>query len=496
MNPHVSDDLAGTDTSTLVTLPIDAIQCFAKDPRQTPNPEYSRIKDSIQTQGVDQPLVITQRPDTEGYLVAAGGNTRLKILRELFKETGDLKFSRVTAVIKPWRGESEVMLAHLRENDLRGDLIFFEKACAVRALRQLFEQQYEIKKITQTEFVAYLHQRGYALSQSSLSYMDYVVDFLAPLLPMALRGGIGRNEVVRIRAVERTTRALWNDRVQSDPDGFDDPFAQLCARYDGPDWDLLSLRQALEAEIADRLNQTVHAIRLALDTRLAGSIETALPCLDEVDNEWPEVEAPQSRVAMQSHQGSSETALKVEAGAPHTDVPALSPIVPNGPVLFRGEGEAGTRGVTELRAEAAQLATALAGRYDLSSLIVPTDNLGTGFLVVDVPDPGLLEPLDESALALTSTIWWQLVACAEMTVAPVACLLPHLSPACTLYRALERQDAELLFNAVWTLDPGQVGFRLWRALSEQAWAELRALMDCYRTLHQVAELSGISLWSH
>ena len=112
-----------------------------------------------------------------------------------------------------------------------------------------------------------------------------------------------------------------------------------------------------------------------------------------------------------------------------------------------------------------------------------------------MPDPGLLEPLDESALALTSMIWWQLVACAEMTVAPVSSLLPHLSPACTLYRALERQDAELLFNAVWTLDPGQVGFRLWRALSEPAWAELRALMDCYRTLHQVAELSGISLWS-
>lgn len=496
MNTRVSGDLAGTDTATLVSLPIDAIQCFANDPRQTPNPEYSRIKGSIQTQGIDQPLVITQRPGEHGYLVAAGGNTRLKILRELFKETGDLKFSRVTAVIKPWRGDAEVMLAHLRENDLRGDLIFFEKACAVRELRQLFEQQYEIKKMTQTEFVAYLHQRGYALSQSSLSYMEYVVDFLAPLLPMALLGGMGRNEVVRIRAVERATRALWNDRVQSDPDGFDDAFAQLCARYDGPDWDLLSLRQALEAEIADRLNQTVHAIRLALDARLAGSIETALPCLDEGDNEWPEVQAPRSRVAMQSHQGSSTSTPKAETGAPDADVPALSEVVSNESVLFGREGEDRSRGVTELRAEAAQLATLLAGRYDLSSVIVPTDNLGTGFLVVDVPDPGLLERLDESALALTSMVWWQLVACAEMTVAPVACLLPHLSPASTLYHALERQDAELLFNAVWTLDPGQIGFRLWRALGEQAWAELRALMDCYRTLHQIAELSGISLWSH
>ena len=50
MKPRVSDESLGTEPSTLVEMPIEEIQCFTKDPRQVPNPEYSRIKDSIQAQ--------------------------------------------------------------------------------------------------------------------------------------------------------------------------------------------------------------------------------------------------------------------------------------------------------------------------------------------------------------------------------------------------------------------------------------------------------------
>lgn len=110
------------------TIPLDEIVSFDNDPRQSPNSEYARIKASIRAQGLDQPLVVTRRPGADHYVIAAGGNTRLKILRELLQETGESQFAQVTCVIKPWRGESEVMLAHLRENDLRGDLSFIDKA--------------------------------------------------------------------------------------------------------------------------------------------------------------------------------------------------------------------------------------------------------------------------------------------------------------------------------------------------------------------------------
>ncbi len=104
------------------TVAITNIQPYERNPRQGRNPEYDRIKDSIRSQGLDQPLVITRRPGSTDYIVFAGGNTRLLVLKELYEETGEEKFARVPCVIRAWQRESDVLLAHLRENDLRGSL--------------------------------------------------------------------------------------------------------------------------------------------------------------------------------------------------------------------------------------------------------------------------------------------------------------------------------------------------------------------------------------
>lgn len=99
---------------------ISRIRTYEHNPRHGRNPEYDRIKDSIRIHGLDQPLVITQRPGETDYIVHTGGNTRLLVLKELFAETGDARFSPVPCLYKEWTSESDVLLAHLRENDLRG----------------------------------------------------------------------------------------------------------------------------------------------------------------------------------------------------------------------------------------------------------------------------------------------------------------------------------------------------------------------------------------
>ena len=81
-------------------LSIHDIVPFDKDPRRSPNSEYARIKSSIRAQGLDQPLVVTRRPGVEQYLIAAGGNTRLKILRELSAESKEFKFAQVPCLLK------------------------------------------------------------------------------------------------------------------------------------------------------------------------------------------------------------------------------------------------------------------------------------------------------------------------------------------------------------------------------------------------------------
>ena len=74
-------------------------------------------------------------------MVQAGGNTRLRILRELYEETQDERFLWVDCLYKPWVCESEVMLAHLRENDLRSDLTFIDRARAVLEAKALIEAE-------------------------------------------------------------------------------------------------------------------------------------------------------------------------------------------------------------------------------------------------------------------------------------------------------------------------------------------------------------------
>ena len=129
--------VSGTDTPgpdhTTWRVPLVQIHPYERNPRLSPNPEYDRIKDSIRQHGLDQPLVITQRPGASDYIVHSGGNTRLKVLKELFAESGDPRHALVPCLFRPWRSESDVLLAHLRENDIRGSLTFIDKARAVEA---------------------------------------------------------------------------------------------------------------------------------------------------------------------------------------------------------------------------------------------------------------------------------------------------------------------------------------------------------------------------
>ncbi len=144
-----------SDEASAVSAPlivdISKIQPYERNPRQGRNPEYDRIKDSIRSQGLDQPLVITQRPGAADYIVHAGGNTRLLVLKELVEETGEERFARIPCVFRPWQRESDVLLAHLRENDLRGSLTFIDKARAIFDARQLLGQELGLEKVSQTK---------------------------------------------------------------------------------------------------------------------------------------------------------------------------------------------------------------------------------------------------------------------------------------------------------------------------------------------------------
>lgn len=136
------------------------------------------------------------------YIPLVGGNTRLKILQELYQETGDERFGTVNCVYRPWKDESQVLLAHLRESELRGSLIFIDKALAVERL--------------------------------------------LPLIPQALNAGLGRTQVEKLHALENAFLELWCRHALRPESECAETFAALCQGYDSPDWNLELLRTTLE----------------------------------------------------------------------------------------------------------------------------------------------------------------------------------------------------------------------------------------------------------
>ena len=523
MSPLRPAKVGETGGPTPMRLEVARIKTYDRNPRRSENPEYDRIKASIRADGVDQPLVITCRPGEADYIVGAGGNTRLHILQALYQETGDERFQWVDCLFKPWNHESDVLLAHLRENDLRGGLNFIDKARAVFEAKQLLEAEMDIDNLSQRRLETLLRDRGYSLSHGLISQMGYAVHSLLPVIPRALESGLGRPQVGRIRALDRAARFIWKKRELGDDESFDAVFAALCQRYDGPEWDLEQLRGAIETEIAEALEVSIQAVRVELGARILGrELEIAVVDVDDDADASEERESSSQVTSVKAQEttrlqtsdeprdDSADAISRIEMPPAQRPTPAIAPgaseqesTEPSGTSIEPTSDSTeslvtfslpGPTDLKSLRGRAWTLAARLAQRNGIGGLVVPLSGKGLGFILRDVPDSSLADQLDTDTLGQISMLWWHLAACAEMTVAPLDAVIATLSDDSVLRQALENQDAGLLFNSVWTLDPGHTGYRLWRQLGDQDWQDLLNLMDTYRRIHLAAEASQVRLW--
>lgn len=139
------------DTPMVVTL--DQLRSYEHNPRKTRNPLYDEIKASIKARGLDQPPLITRRPDEDHYIIRNGGNTRLEILNELWRETKDEQFFRIHCLFKPWQSEINALAGHLAENELHGQLSFIDKAQGIAQIKAMYEEhggeQLSLRKLSE-----------------------------------------------------------------------------------------------------------------------------------------------------------------------------------------------------------------------------------------------------------------------------------------------------------------------------------------------------------
>jgi len=514
----VADDGGGLAHARRVE--VTRIHTYERNPRHTRNPEYDRIKASIRACGMDQALRITRRPGETGYIVQAGGNTRLQVQQELYEATGEERFRWVDCLFVDWDRESAVLLAHLRENELRGNLSFIDRARAVVEIQALAADERGVEELSNRQLEQFLTEQGYYASRSLISVMDYAVSVLLPVLPRALDAGLGRPQVQRIRDLQRIGQAVWQLHGAGDDTEFDEVFTTLCRRHDHEDWVFDSLRQAVETEIAEAADVRIQRVRVEFDCRLGGSKPDIPAFVAEEDTDethFPmaprdepnavsaaehQALAPSSRDATEAGSDDAASAELPASTEPAGSPPASHEIAVELPpgtdidAVFRRVGAA-TKGhlpLALLRQTAFEMARHLARGHGLGSLVERLPDQGLGYRVCGLPHSAVIDQLDPQLRAEVRTLWWQLVVFADMASAPAAALDAGSSDDAGLAAAMREQDFTRLIEQVPPLDWARLGPDFWARLGHETWCTWLCLAHNYRELHRSARLTETPLW--
>ncbi len=414
-----------------MVVPIEQIEEYSRNPRRGRNDAYDRIKQSITSRGFMGSLPITRRPGEPHYVVAEGGNTVLHVLKELYAETKDPRFHAIHCLFEPWCGESEILIAHLIENDVRGDLVFIDRALAVRDLRRLLQQE-NAPPLSGRELAAKLRERGYGVDQPTISKMDYAIERLLPVIPVALRAGLGRDQVDHIRKLENRLVQFLEHRGKEVAviEEARKWFLECLTRHDREDWSLAPIAQALIARFTEIGGDDANHVLADLDVLdsfgQAGrdGPPLAVPArhrLARANARAGTRDAPRDQV---SHEGPAAGSLRERTEDPSLVVRRVASQSENGRVSQGSDREpTGPAGLERpalpmdlqsLRARLWTLATQLAQRNGLSDCVLPCGNQGCGYLV-DLPEQPLYAgDLPETAQEAKRVIlWWLLSALAE-----------------------------------------------------------------------------------
>lgn len=245
---------------TRVRVTLDNLIPYAGNPRTVRNPEFDDIKLSIQNRGLDHAPNVTRPSPDQPYMIKDGGNTRLQILRELYEETGDRRFFEIDCMFLPWKGERDVLIAHMIENVMRGRMTFIDCARAAVRLKQYLEVE-QRQELSVRELARQLTELGWTVHYPNLSVMIYAHDVLDPLLSNTLDAGMGRPAIMTIRKYLDAARVFWESVATPEEGSFDDVWQPLFAKLDEDDlFDVEVARTKLEDEIALRLDAPILSV--------------------------------------------------------------------------------------------------------------------------------------------------------------------------------------------------------------------------------------------
>jgi len=222
-----------------IVVDVDHINFFGGNPRHSPNEAYDEIKASIQAVGLNNPLIISRRPEDEPdqYFIYKGGNTRLRALKELWEETRDPRFFKVRCEYHPYVSETDALISHMSENINRGSMTFIDQALGMQVIRKRLEDELG-GALSLRGLEAELQKRGLPKSAGHLSRMEDAAR-LNTALSVALRAGMGKHQVERLSRLEKSAFAVWRQNGNPDADKqlfCSTIFFPALKRSDGEQW--------------------------------------------------------------------------------------------------------------------------------------------------------------------------------------------------------------------------------------------------------------------
>jgi hypothetical protein len=369
--------------------------------------------------------------------------------------------------------------------------------------------------------------------------MDYALDVLLPVMPKALRAGLGTPQIRRLRRLENAARRLWRQWAGGAADAdFDAYFGAALAQTDRSDWTYRAAEAALELMLAEQCCLDRDRVRGEFRALLSGSVRSqaevpsgsAAMCNTRAGSASTVREGPlalgrSARTSPDRRDARREEGMNEPIKTP--SVLAAPPCVGDGAEINSQASRAGSvqpdqaaprgrqdhqystevsapKGLSDqgaaptdlksLRARAWMLATRLAERHGMGHLIKPLAGEGYGYLITDILTTRDAHEHDAERALRDATLWWHLVACCEGSSLPLEILARHLPAASGLRQFCETQDPALLLERVPVLDPSSFGPLLWSQLADADWSDLLGLMDCYRQIRQRVVHQGAALW--
>lgn len=249
-----------------IELGIEEIRPYEHNPRRTRNAKFDDIKESIRAGGLRSPITVTQRPGETHYIVEAGGNTRLLALRQLWAETKDPRFRRLVVLFRPWRTETQVLTAHLIENEQRGDMSFWDRATGIVALKTRLEAE-QGRALTLRPLEDALHGLGLAVNTATLALYLYATERLRALGEVVpdLAGLDVKTLQPRLNALRRYAYA----RAGIEEDALYGEVFEPVFRTMAGSFSVKATVEGCELALARRLGEPVEVLRQAMSSGAA-----------------------------------------------------------------------------------------------------------------------------------------------------------------------------------------------------------------------------------